>query len=147
MLQQEEEDKQRAKELLKVAYNAQSEKGWKLLGIGVFRHTYLSPSGKFVYKIPFDQYGFSCNRTEHQLYRDRHRAPYSGLGRDKLARCRLAPSGVLVMELVKPHIMNIKRHSSPGTEQEPPEWSHKIDTAQVGLARDGQWKVYDFGNE
>lgn len=140
----EHEDRQKAEDLMKIA---NERRDWKLLGAGCFRQTYLSPSGKFVYKVPVDQFGFLSNRREHDLYRDPSRDTASGLGRDKLARCRLSPSGVLVMELVKPSVACHKRYGSPSIEEEPPVWSDAIDSAQVGKARDGEWKVFDYGNE
>jgi hypothetical protein len=142
-LEKEEEDRQRALDLLRTA----AKSGLKRLGRGCFRQTYLSPSGKFVYKVPIDQYGLRCNRREHELFRKRGRGTASGVGRDKLARCRLAPSGVLVMELVTPSIYCFKRQQSPTIEEDPPRWSHGIDTGQVGKARDGQWKAFDYGDE
>jgi hypothetical protein len=124
-----------------------SARGLKLLGEGAFRKTYLSSSGKFVYKIPTSEDGFRCNEREHQLYRKKNKDNYGRLTHAQIARCRLSKSGILVMELVKPSKTCYKGYKAESVDLEPPPWAGLIDSSQVGLNRDGNWVAFDYGNE
>lgn len=137
------EKQDRCNRLIEVAV----QRGWKMLGTGMYRNTYISPSGKYVYKVPHNPDGIGCNEREHALFRIKEKKGYAGLERHQYARCRLAPSGILVMELVKPYFMSDKANGSPTTDQPPPDWAEMIDTGQVGLNREGNWVAYDYGNE
>lgn len=123
-----------------------AKREWKLLGEGSFRKTYLSPSGKFVYKVPTGSGGIRSNEREHEIFRKRKRGGHN-LAHEQYARCRLSKSGILVMELVKPSTHCLKGHNSERVDEIAPEWVNVVDTGQAGKNRDGNWVIFDYGNE
>lgn len=114
------------------------EAGFTYLHQGAGRAVYLSRSGQFVYKVPLNAWGLEANLREHQIYR--HPERDRPIEHSRVARCRLAPSGVLVMELVR-----------IGTRKERaehlPMWATEIDSEQVGWNRAGHPVAYDYGGE
>ena len=127
------------------------QRGWKKIGSGAYRDTFLSPSGRFVYKVPHAGFAIYSNRREHELFRGLHNTDggYNKLDRRRFARCRLAPSGILVMELVRPprEHRHVNGHAQRTTKRRPPRWADVLDKAQVGLNREQRWVAYDYGNE
>jgi hypothetical protein len=120
----------------------------RFIGMGGRRATYLSPSGKFVYKVPINLMGVRDNKREHELYRTKEEATY--WPHERLARCRLAPSGVLVMEVVSPTTRNNQGCNYVNkTEDRPDDWISKrwVDGQQYGKNRAGNWVAYDYGCE
>lgn len=103
-------------------------KNLKLLGIGRNREVFLSPSGKYVVKVPINDLGIYDNAYEAELF-----AKYGR--KDHLAKCRLIGK-VLVMEYIEIHRMKYN---------ELPEWVLSVDCLQVGFNRKGQLLAYDYG--
>lgn len=122
------------------------QREWKLLGEGSFRKTYLSPSGKYVYKVPTGAGGVRSNEREHAIFR-RGQPGVHNLEHEKYARCRLSKSGILVMELVKPSVHCYKGGKADRVDELAPAWANVVDTSQAGVNRDGNWVVFDYGNE
>lgn len=112
------------------------DRGLTYLGSGSNRAVYVSPSGRYVYKVPINAWGVDANIREHQLFRHKT-LNHPTITPDRAARCRLAPSGVLVMELVRTD----HRFKSP------PSWAMNVDGGQVGLNREDKWVAYDYGYE
>jgi len=101
---------------------------WTFLAETDKRRVFLSPSGKYVLKVPLNERGEDENWWEH--YR------YNVLGwKDLYAKCRLVGK-CLVMEFVKvaTDLKNL------------PDWTRDIDCAQVGWNRKGKLVAYDYGN-
>jgi hypothetical protein len=117
------------------------DRGLTHIGQGSGRAVYLSPSGMFVYKVPLHEFGLQANKREHQIYRHPE-INHGYLSKDRVARCRLAPSGVLVMELVRTVDSRGARLAS-----NLPEWAYHVDSFQVGTNRAGQAVAYDYGGE
>jgi hypothetical protein len=108
-----------------------------LLGQGRHRKTYLSPSGKFVVKIPHGEWcgddgldGQLANIREAEIFKKTKGKD----GEFRYARCRLMANGWLVMEKID----NNYRWG------EMPSWVLSIDCAQVGKNRKGDWVAYDY---
>lgn len=114
------------------------DRGLTLVGHGSGRTVYLSQSGRFVYKVPVGNHGLIANQREHEIYRHPEKAPHF-LPRERVARCRLAPSGVLVMELVRTRPWNDFLAI--------PEWAAYVDNYQVGTNRENRIVAYDYGCE
>ncbi len=95
------------------------------LGEGRHRRTYLSPNGRWVYKIPLSDAGVHDNWHEAgEFVRD-----------SDLAYCRnLKDTGILLMEYAK----QIPLGSLP-------YWAKWYDCGQVGTNRHGRAVVYDYG--
>lgn len=124
--------------------------GARFLGEGRHRKVYLRKGksrrkGKqlrrYVYKIPnpnslWDELTVSdcvaANRREYRQFLNRNKEY-----KDRFARCKLLPNGVLVMEYVK----EIK-----GGQYDPsvPPWAREWDCWQVGKDRLGRVKLYDY---
>ena len=122
---------ERSHELQRILVN----RGLTYLGMGTNRVTYLSQSGKYVYKVPLNGWGWQANRREAELWSKHVKG--GSFFHGKLARCKLAPSGILVMELVKTRVH----------EEDLPEWATYIDCAQVGYNHQGQLVAYDYGDQ
>jgi hypothetical protein len=114
------------------------DRDFHYLACGSGRAVYVSPSGRFVYKVPLNTFGYDANLREHQIFRHKD-LKHPVLTPERAARCRLAPSGVLVMEMVR-----------TGWREPPkplPAWRWEIDQGQIGLNRAGNWVAYDYGYE
>ena len=117
------------------------DRGLVTIGQGSGRRVFLSPSGRFVFKVPLQEWGLRANQREHQIYRYPKMGP-DYLNRKRCARCRLAPSGVLVMELVR-------TGNAVGARlaEDLPDWALRVESYQVGTNRAGDQVAYDFGGE
>ena len=88
-------------------------------------------SGRFVFKLPINDFGFSANNWEATRYKERH-------NHFPLAKCRIIVVKnipIIVMEFVK-----------PVDEMDKPEWADFVDCQQVGRNRAGDIVAYDYGN-
>ncbi len=106
---------------------------WKepfiFLGEGSQRRVYGHKN--FVIKIPLDWDGLNSNDREARVYKSTNDGWSRGI---KRARCRLHPSGLLIMEYV-----------APAHRKSLPEWACYVDCQQVGYNRKGQLVAYDYG--
>lgn len=149
---------------LLVLHKEMITRGLHLLGSGCSRAAFKSPSGKFVYKVPINSMGITVNLFESRMYRAQKDDKIVPMGcerydnlRDRIAPCRLHRSGILVMELVKAGyhwISHFADYTSrtvlPGLPDETLTFEDIdalscIDGAQGGVARDGKFKLYDYG--
>lgn len=105
------------------------------IGWGRNRRGYLGKRKRWVIKIPKNDLGFLDNWHEDATYRDSPRGEScNGI---VYARCRNFPKlGILVMEYVNEYALR-------GADR--PYWSGLIDCGQIGLARDGRAKAFDYG--
>lgn len=103
----------------------------KHLATGRHRAVYLLTSGKYVIKIPIDDYGYSDNILEAS------RSKKDGwLLKEQMARCKLLRNGCLIMEYV--------RLPSEKEYNELPKWTDGVDCRQVGYTIDGRLVAYDY---
>lgn len=109
---------------------------------GAFRQAYLSPCGNFVYKVPRDSAGLRHNLIEAD-YANRR---YPHWGDIVPAKCKMSPSGILVMErLYLPYLdklVALDFYKSDPTSI--PRWVHKVEGMQVGKRKDGTIAAYDY---
>lgn len=113
---------------------------------GSYRTAYLSPSKRFVYKVPLRYTGLICNYFEHDQYRNGTVCKdHVGVPRDALARCRISPAGILVMEFVAGAVYG-NYEKVEGTDVDVPDWAWRIEGAQVGINRRGKIVAFDYGN-
>lgn len=112
------------------------------LNDGCSRIVYLSKSGRFVYKVPRSKRGLEDNDFEAQAWkhRDEAKTKCGNLVGDFLARCRMAPSGVLVMEYLDEDFAKMPKRGSP----ERPWFLNSIDDDQGGMSRDGRYLLFDY---
>ena len=108
----------------------------EFLGQGSTRSVY-ALSDKWVLKVPHDRWGpgvgQAANNWEAHVFKVQGRKPdANGIVR---AKCRLLSNGWLVMERVK----------SVAYSNMLPAWARLIDCCQVGIAHDGQYVAYDYG--
>jgi hypothetical protein len=102
-----------------------------LLGSGYSRACYAD--GRWVIKVPLNDYGLADNSREARLSRRWGRGPdQNGV---LYARCRLLKNGWLVMERVDTSV----------PDEAQPRWADYVDCQQVGLTRAGRIVAYDFG--
>jgi hypothetical protein len=107
----------------------------QFLGAGGTRKAFLSKCGKWVFKIPTDDYGDSANYLEA---RDWEHDQF--VGREHLAKCMLINIHgcvCLMMEYVEPILW---KKDNP----ELPEWTGYIDCCQVGYNLHGKLVAYDW---
>lgn len=103
----------------------------ELLGVGRHRAVFALPGERYVLKVPIVEMGYFDNSRENRLCRRD-----GWLLRKQMARCRLLPSGLLVMERVtEPH-----EHE----RRDFPDWVGGVDCGQVGYTQDGRLVAYDF---
>lgn len=105
-----------------------SPEDFKLIGEGRNRLTYLSPSKKYVIKVPKNPEGIRNN-----FFEARDCKKDSWLYRNQKAKCRMW-GYLLVMEYVKP-VYNF---------WELPNWILTVDCQQVGYDRKGNLVAFDF---
>ena len=104
------------------------------LGSGRTRAVYrLWPGGKWVLKVPLDEWGLFDNASEARQWKGEGSCLY----KHQMARCRLLPSGCLLMEYVVP-----VTHSF----MELPSWTYSVDCFQVGTTSDGRLVAYDYSS-
>lgn len=109
---------------------------------GCSRRVFRSKSGKVVYKVPRSKRGLEDNEWEARVWHERERArtQYGQELAPWLARCSLAPSGILVME----HL-DISNDAKPAEGRKTrPRFLSYIDDGQGGIARDGRFLLYDY---
>jgi hypothetical protein len=109
-------------------------KGFKFIGSGRQRATFLTPSGKYVLKIPRDDSegdAEEANRSEAHAY-------ISGCLPFPVAKCRL------IRYLGKDCILMEKVDTSPDYKRSENKWVNKVDIYQVGYTRKGQLVAYDY---
>lgn len=111
------------------------EQGYKYLGSGTYRNTFINEKGNFLIKIPKNHEGTEDNKREARAYKNSWNKPYltgyqSGM---KLAPCRLLPNGCLLMVVV-----DIKVNYD-----DLPKWARYIDSAQVGMYKNNL-VAYDY---
>ncbi len=123
-------------------------RGNRFLGAGSYRATYESKNKRWVYKVPLEASGYQDNYFESLAWKERKNL-YSGsvwIG-ERVARCRMLPNGVLVMERMK-HAGSHGYESwqadqtLQGTAMN--EALGQIDGCQGGIARDGSFRLYDY---
>ncbi len=129
------------------------ERGYKFLGDGRDRRTYLSPNKKFVVKLPLSQHGVATNRDEHKVWHRFKNKPDEEHGGIVYAPCRLTKSYILIMQTVVEiyggsYGDEKGRNILKGSKELPvdaPAWSEKVDVEQVGRLANGKWVAYDYG--
>lgn len=108
--------------------------GRKFLGAGTNRETYLSRSGKYVFKVQSPDVLSPYNGLTHNM---REAADYNNKDKDnfliKMARCRLFRD-ILIMEYVEPVTK----------WQGLPPWVSYVDCGQVGYNCKGELVAYDW---
>ncbi len=118
---------------------------------GSFRRCFHSKNGQWVYKVPGNSIGYVDNYFEACAWKERANLRRSYMAGQsighRIARCRLHPSGVLVMERVsRPgrHFDGAVRLDS--TLRGDPAWPaiEGIDSCQGGLDRQGIFRLYDY---
>lgn len=115
------------------------ERGLRYLGSGCGRDVFMSKSGRYVYKIPRSYSGICQNQSEADMFRRKKLSARPHLTPEHFARCRLAPSGILVMEAVKPY---------SDVWSKLPNWAKDTcDGPQCGTNRAGEMVMYDYGFE
>lgn len=141
-------------------------RGLQRLGSGGSRAGYLSKNKLWVYKVPHNRYGYEDNIYEYRSWRDRAllrarvqtwvTSTQSYIERPesighRIARCRLHPSGVLVMENMRNargwgHGKDGRIKMDPSLDREPgvDEALDHIDGGQGGLNRNGVYQLYDY---
>ncbi len=115
------------------------DSGLRAVGYGGMRVTFMSRNGRHVYKVPKNAAGLESNESEAKRSREgwpQLRKLFEDFGPEKLARCRMAPSGVLVVEKVDVHGFVDRRQN---------KWVSAIDANQVGVGRGGMPVAYDYG--
>lgn len=98
------------------------------IGRGRNRETY--SSGKFVIKLPINDEGMYDNYREERTYKKYKKST------TEFAKCKIVTYNnipLLVMEFIKEMPFN-----------ELPDWADYYDCKQVGMARDGNFKAYDY---
>jgi sulfur relay (sulfurtransferase) DsrC/TusE family protein len=94
---------------------------------------YLTPSKKYVVKVPLDEDGYIDNIKEaQQAYID------NWLPKKYKARCKLMRNGWLVMEYVK-SIYHLPYHY-----KDIPSWAYGVDACQIGFTLNGRLVAYDY---
>lgn len=106
-------------------------KGFVYLGQGSFRSVY--QRGKMVIKVPRNKDGINDNRTEATAWHKYKSHPTTKGYR--LAPCRMLPNGCQMMVVVDRYVVTDILHKE--------EWTHKIESGQVGMYRN-QAVAYDF---
>lgn len=104
------------------------EKSFKFLGEGRNRITFLTPSGKYVVKVPLNEAGVYDNWKESKSCKSDF-----NLMREHKARCRML-GFMLVMEFVEEKI----------SRDDLPEWTCWVDCGQVGLTWKGKLVAFDY---
>jgi hypothetical protein len=149
-------------QMLKAALDA---KGLKRIGSGGFRATWLSKDGKWVYKVPYCSSGYDDNIIEYRSWQDRAylmgvrwqaegeewKRVHTPIGH-RICRCKLAPSGILVMEYVRgsgrhDEFEIVQDDRSMEDEREVMHALMNMDDAQGGVCRDGRFRVYDYSGQ
>lgn len=123
-------------------------RGFKLLGEGRMRRTYLSPNKRFVLKFPMDASGIGGNQREHLIWHKQKRADPNGI---TYAPCRLINNTLLMMWTCDESFGDSKgclqaedRGFLKRCSLEAPKWADFIDCRQVGLLRNGKFAAYDY---
>ena len=125
--------------------------GFKLIGQGRHRRTYLSPNKKYVLKFPMCSDALAVNRHEQEIWR-----AYKNTSQDDgtlYAPCRLIKDFVLMMWAVDSSYgcsFGDERAFSKDMlvrldETDAPSWVFDIDATQAGYLPDGRLVAYDYG--
>lgn len=111
-----------------------ASRGFKFISSGRHRATFLTPSGKYVLKIPRDDGEGDteeANRSEAEAYA-------SGCLPFPVAKCRL------IKYFGKDCILMEKVNTSPDYKRSENKWVNKVDIYQVGYTRKGRLVAYDY---
>jgi len=150
-------------------YEEMRRRGLQYLGYGASRQTFKSLNGQWVFKVPRNRNGYGDNHFEYRAWKDREHLMGYDVKRvgvpgaivyqrtpvhigHRVTRCRLAPSGILVMERIEG-----AGEYGKGTEgmlkMEPTMAQLEplvvgamgnIDGVQGGMGRSGRFQLYDF---
>jgi hypothetical protein len=132
--------------------------GFKLLGEGRMRRTFLSPHKRFVLKFPTSAYGLDGNRSEARLYQKFKNRPDTHRYGMVYAPCRLIQDSILMMWAVKEAFGNSDgdREARSGqsdimftsadryNDSRIPRWAVEVDCQQVGILANGRMVAYDY---
>jgi hypothetical protein len=106
-------------------------RGFKYMGDGRCRITFLHPNRRYVIKAPISGLGFEANREEHKIWHKYKSLPdQNGI---YYAPCRLIQNTLLMMWRV-----DFVEY------EDRPDWSGYIDCDQVGSLADGRMVAYDY---
>ena len=111
--------------------------GLQLMGQGRHRRSYLSASGKYVYKFPINVHGENANKEETTIY--------AADSEGNKARCRLIwvqSLPVVIMEVVTPWWLDKRGQGQNGDRL--PDWIWAYDGGQVGFNRKGKLVAWDY---
>lgn len=97
---------------------------------GRHRETFLTPSKKFVIKIPSIYDGIIANLSERQIF------SYFHGSNNHYAPCRLINNFILLMKKVE---TNINKNNLP-------QWAYNIDAVQVGILPNGKLVAFDYAD-
>lgn len=127
---------------------AMTDRGFKLIGWGKHRRTYLSPNGRYVLKFPIAYSGIRDNMEEHHTWHLYKNSP-SNIG-VLYAPCRIIDGFVLMMWAC---------HNTCGWSDGDnhavargmlkriggaPYWAEYIDCMQVGMLHNGKIVAFDY---
>lgn len=123
--------------------------GYKLMGNGKHRRTYLSPNGRYVLKFPMLDLGIRDNRDEHMLWHEHKSSP----NKDGVlyAPCRLINDFIIMMWACSDtcgYSDGCERAINSGTlkrrTNDVPVWADYIDCMQVGTLHNGKIVAFDY---
>jgi len=123
--------------------------GYKLIGNGKHRRTYLSPNGRYVLKFPMLASGIRDNKDEHNTWHMfKNRPSKDGV---LYAPCRLIKDFVLMMWACSDtcgYSDGCERAIGSGTlkrmSHNIPVWADYIDCQQVGTLLNGKIVAFDY---
>jgi hypothetical protein len=127
------------------------KRGFFYVGCGGSRTTYSRKGSNYVYKVPSDRYGYLDNWFESLVWQERAhlRAHNIPMG-DRIARCSMLPSGVLVMEKMEnarhwAHSIEMATQIDPTLANDPATTAfYDIDGGQGGFDRNKHFRLYDY---
>lgn len=93
---------------------------------------------RYVYKFVHNEYS-DANYREASRYKQA-----KATGDSRLARCRLLPNGVLVMEYLEHWSKSNARVPDEMTYRAKEFWDHNPNGPQVGVNRKGEVKIFDY---
>ncbi len=110
------------------------KKNWEYYCAGSSRAVFENIKKPWVLKVPWKEAGLFDNILEFSIWKERYKYPNLNP-----AKCRLLPSGYLIMEKVK--LLN-------DNYNEKINYNYNLrDGFQVGLSKDGKLKAYDYARE
>ncbi len=133
------------------------ERGFKYLGEGRHRKTYLSPNRKYVLKFPLHINYADVNKSEASKYRQFFSKPNPNNSNCYYAPCRMIDGHILMMRAMVEiyggtYGCDSARKILGGKDfydidNKFPEWCNKagIDMKQIGKTSDGRIMLYDYG--